>query len=361
MPAPQEMQITRRKLLLSTSMAPLLASCATDLRSYRTLSLSEVAEKQGVCSAAYATLSGGKIHSIAAVSGCEGGNPPHVQSVFQAASLTKPVVAYAALKLALAGQLDLQSPVSRFLPDGYRHFHSVLARSTGDPSDIVPPSTLSRIPLFTLLNHSSGFPNWSNRSLSLNSNPGERWQYSGEGFMVLQSVIEAVSGQTFLSFTDEQVFGPIGMRHSSLVWKEEYDVAALTGSAPTGASRNARFRSPVAAASLHTTAEDYALFLSAFLANQQLLVQTTSAPVSVSPTLGIDWGYGWGIERSARGANLWHWGNNPGFRSFTMISPDSGDGFVIFTRSDQGMALAVPLAYEVLPVEHNAFRFAMVG
>ena len=284
-----------------------------------------------------------------------------MQSVFQAASLTKPVVAYAALKLALAGQLDLQSPVSRFLPDGYRHFHSVLARSTGDPSDIVPPSTLSRIPLFTLLNHSSGFPNWSNRSLSLNSNPGERWQYSGEGFMVLQSVIEAVSGQTFLSFMDEQVFGPIGMRHSSLVWKEVYDVAALTGSAPTGASRNARFRSPVAAASLHTTAEDYALFLSAFLANQQLLVQTTSAPVSVSPTLGIDWGYGWGIERSARGANLWHWGNNPGFRSFTMISPESGDGFVIFTRSDKGMALAVPLAYEVLPVEHNAFRFAMVG
>jgi CubicO group peptidase (beta-lactamase class C family) len=320
-----------------------------------------VARKQGVCSAAYATLSGGKIHNIAAVSGCEGGNPPQVDCVYQAASLTKPVVAYAVLKLVLAGQLDLQSPVSKFLPGGYRHYHSVLARGTGDPSDTVPPETLSRVPLSTLLNHTSGFPNWSNRSLSLSFDPGERWQYSGEGFMVLQSVIEAVSSQNFISFMDAQVLGPIGMRHSSLVWKEEYDGAAMLGNATSGSIRNAQFRSPVAAASLYTTAEDYALFLSAFLANQRLLVQTTSAPVSVAPTIGIDWGYGWGIEQSARGANLWHWGNNPGFRSFTMISPESGDGFVIFTRSNRGMALAVPIAYEVLPVEHNAFRFSMVG
>ena len=361
LPSPQKMQITRRKLLLSTSLAPLLTSCATDLRSYRTLSLSDVAKKQGVCSAAYATLSGAKIHKIAAVSGCEGGDPPRVESVFQAASLTKPVVAYAALKLALAGQLDLQSPVSRFLPNGYRHFHSGLARSAGDPSDLVPPSTLSRIPLLTLLNHSSGFPNWSKHSLSLSFDPGLRWHYSGEGFMVLQSVIEAVSGQSFVSFMDAHVFQPVGMRHSSLVWKEEYEAHARTGSETTGSTRSARFRHPVAAASLYTTAEDYALFLSAFLANQALLVQTTSAPVSVAPTLGIDWGYGWGIEKSARGANLWHWGNNPGFRSFTMVSPESGDGFVIFTSSNKGMALAVPLAYEVLPVEHNAFRFSMVS
>lgn len=355
------MPITRRKLILSASLAPLLASCATDLRSYRTASLSEVAARQGVCSSTYARLSGGKIQRLAAVSGCESGKPPPLESVFQAASLTKPVVAYAVLQLALSGQLDLRSPVSRFLPGGYRHFHSVLARSAGDPSDLVPPSALSTIPLFTLLNHTSGLPNWSSRALYLTFSPGEGWQYSGEGYMVLQSVIEAVSGQSFLAFMDAQVFGPLGMRRSSLVWKEEYATYTQADTATTWSSRSARFNSPVAAASLYTTAEDYALFLSAFLANQQLLVQTSSTPVSVAPTLGIDWGYGWGIQRSERGPNLWHWGNNPGFRSFTMVSPESGDGFVIFTSSDQGMALAVPLAYEVLPGEHNAFRFSMVG
>jgi CubicO group peptidase (beta-lactamase class C family) len=355
------MPIARRKLLLSASLAPILASCATDLRSYRTAALSEVAAKRGVCSAAYATLSDGKIQRLAAVSGCERSEPPPVDSVFQAASLTKPVVAYAVLQLALSGQLDLRSPVSMFLPRGYMHFHSVLARNTGDPSDLVLPSTLSRIPLLTLLNHSSGLPNWSNRSLSLSFNPGERWQYSGEGYMVLQSVIEAVSGQSFSSFMDAQVFAPLGMRHSSLTWRDEYAARAPTGASTTWSPRSARFKSPVAAASLHTTAEDYALFLCAFLANQRLLIQTASTPVGVAPTLGLEWGYGWGIERTANGANLWHWGNNPGFRSFTMVSPESGDGFVVFTSSDQGMALAVPIAYEVLPMEHNAFRFSMVG
>lgn len=355
------MNIARRKLLLSTSLAPILTSCATDLRSYKSESLSNVAAARGVCSATYATLSDGKVQRLMAVSGCPASQPPPVESVFQAASLTKPVVAYALVKLALAGQLDLRAPVSRFLPNGYKHFHSVLARSLDDPSDLVPPSTLSKIPLLALLNHSSGLPNWSSQPLSLSFSPGERWQYSGEGYMMLQSVIEAVSGQSFIGFMDEQVFVPLGMRRSSLVWKQEYVSYEKAGTSTIWSPRTARFNHPVAAASLYTTAEDYALFLSALLANQRLLLQTATAPVIVAPALGIEWGYGWGIERSARGANLWHWGNNPGFRSFAMFSSTSGDGFVLFTSSDQGMALAVPIAYEVLPMEHNAFQFSMVG
>ncbi len=97
------------------------------------------------------------------------------------------------------------------------------------------------------------------------------------------------------------------------------------------------------------------------LADERLVALTLSNPVPVDRRLGLDWGYGWGIERTATRPNLWHWGNNPGFRSFTVVSPASKDGFVIFTNSDRGMALAVPLANQVLPMEHNAFRFRMVG
>lgn len=355
------MQITRRKLLLSTSLAPVLTSCATDLRSYKALSISDVAAKRGVCSATYATLSGGRLQRLETLSGCTPGEPPPTDSVFQAASLTKPVVAYALLQLALSAQVDLSSPVAKFLPDGYKHFHNVLARSAADASDIVPFTTLSKLSLFTLLNHSSGLPNWSSRALSLSFAPGERWQYSGEGYMMLQSVIEAVSGLSFSRFMDEQVFRPLGMKRSSLVWKEEYVANEQSSASGIWSSQSARFTSPVAAASLHTTANDYAQFLSAVLGNSRLLAQTTAAPVSVAPDLGIEWGLGWGIERAARGVNLWHWGNNPGFRSFTMVSAVSGDGFVIFTSSGNGMALAVPIAYEVLPMEHTAFQFSMVG
>jgi len=160
---------------------------------------------------------------------------------------------------------------------------------------------------------------------------------------------------------DEQVFTPLEMKDSSLVWKEVYAANEQFSDAAIWPSRSERFTYPVAAASLHTTANDYAKFLSAVLASPRLLEQTTSVAVSVAPSLGIDWGLGWGIERSAHGPNLWHWGNNPGFRSFTMVSVTTGDGFVMLTSSNKGMALAVPLAYEVLPMEHNAFQFSMVG
>lgn len=355
------MPIARRNFLVSAAIAPILTSCATDFPRYKSASLSELAANLGICSATYATLKAGKVQNVAVVSGCQNSELPPVDSVFQAASLTKPVVAYAALQLALAGQLDLHSPVSRFLPRGYTHFHSVLARSEGDRSDLVSASTLSAIPLVSLLNHTSGLPNWSDSSMVLAFVPGGGWQYSGEGYMLLQSVIEAVAGQSFAGFVDSQVFRPLGMRQSSLVWKEEFAARAQTGASGMWSPRPARFNSPAAAASLYTTAEDYAVFLSAFLANERLAALTQSAPVNVNPSLGLEWGYGWGIERSARGANLWQWGNNPGFRSFAMFSPTSGDGFVVFTNNDRGMAMAVPLAYDVLPTEHNAFRFSMVG
>lgn len=114
------------------------------------------------------------------------------------------------------------------------------------------------------------------------------------------------------------------------------------------------------------TASDYARFMAAFAADEPLLALALSHPASVSLELGLEWGYGWGIERTGSdnmgsGAVLWQWGNNPAFRSFAMLSASSKDGFVLLTNSDNGMPLASALAFQTLPGEHNAFRFSMVG
>lgn len=355
------MQITRRDLLLAGSALPALASCANDISKYRGSSVASLAIDLGVCAAAYAILKAGIAGPSTAVSGCGESGATRPDSVFQAASLTKPVVALGALRLVLAGELDLESPVSRYLARGYTHYHSVLARSSTDPSDSVPASALSRISVAALLNHTSGLPNWTTGKLSLDFQPGQRWRYSGEGYVLLQSVIEEVTGMGLAPYFDKHIFGPLGMHDSSLVWKDSFSTRAQRGTSALGPVRQVRFLSPVAAASLYTTAHDYAQFLSAFLADDRLTALTMAKPALVDRELGLEWGYGWGIERAQGGPYLWQWGNNPGFRAFAMVSASSKDGFVVLTNSERGMSIAVPLAYATLPAEHNAFRFSMVG
>ena len=350
------MSLTRRKVLLSSAAAssPLLASCATDLTRYQGISVSALADRLGVCAAAFATLRAGQVQPTMVAGSCNAAP----DAVFQAASLTKPVVAYGALRLVLAGQLDLQAPVSHYLPQGYAHYQHVLCRKPGDASDTVPASTLARMPVASLLNHSSGLPNWASGVLAPGFEPGLRWRYSGEGYVLLQTVMEAVTGTPIASWMDTQVFAPLGMHDSSLVWKAAYEGRAVHAN---GGASGMRWNLPVAAASLYTTAGDCARLLSAFAADPQLLALVVLAPLVADKALGLEWGYGWGIERTAAGPMFWQWGNNPGFRNFAMLSPTSRDGFVLLTNSDQGMALAVPLAQQVLPGEHPVFRSPLLG
>ncbi len=121
------------------------------------------------------------------------------------------------------------------------------------------------------------------------------------------------------------------------------------------------FNEPNAAASLYTTAEDYAKLISAQLADTALLERTLAKPIAVNSELGLTWGYGWGIETTANDSYLWHWGNNPGYRAFAMVSLSSRNGFVLFTNNESGMPLAATLARSAIPAEQGVFRFSMLG
>lgn len=353
------MLVSRRNLLAAGATLPLLASCASDIAALRKRPVGQLARELEVCSAAYVTLAAGVPNPPVSVSGCND-TAAHADAVFQAASLTKPVVAFAALRLALDGRLDLTAAVSHYLPRGYKHFRSVLARGPGDAHDVVSRSLLDRVRVAQLLNHTSGLPNWSSGALSFASEPGQRWGYSGEGFVLLQAVIEAVTNRDLSSYLDEHVFGALGMTDTSLVWREAFAERAVNGTTRFGWGRPIRFRSAVAAASLYTTATDYARFMAAFLADDGLLSLALARPVAVDGALGLQWGLGWGIERAQGGPYIWQWGNNPGFRAFAMASVASKDGFVILANSERAMPLAASVAQSVLPAEHNAFRFSWV-
>ncbi|WP_243490478.1 serine hydrolase [Massilia violaceinigra] len=90
--------------------------------------------------------------------------------------------AYAVLKLVAQGKLDLDTPVMAYLPQGYRHQRNLLAP---EPSDLVTDPQLAAITVRMVLNHTSGLPNWTSGVLRAGAAPGTKWDYSGDGFVML--------------------------------------------------------------------------------------------------------------------------------------------------------------------------------
>ncbi|MFY9551541.1 MAG: serine hydrolase [Thermoanaerobaculia bacterium] len=264
------------------------------------------------------------------------GAPVDDDTVFEAASLSKPVFAYAVLKLVDQGVLDLDTPVVKYLPGDY----------ADDPR-------LRLITVRNVLSHTTGFPNWrQGRELNILFPPGERFSYSGEGFLYLQKAVERVTGETLDRVMKRLVFEPLRMTSSSYSWQERYEARKARGHDEIGTPLRMQ-RPPEAgsAGSLHTTTGDYARFLIAVLDGTGLQKKTwteTLRPqihvdegcqncVAKKPTgrlsKEIAWGLGWGLQETEDGTAIWHWGDNSsGFHCYVVGYPRERQGVVIFTN-----------------------------
>lgn len=255
-------------------------------------------------------------------------------TVFEAASLSKPVFAYAVLKLVDEGRLNLDAPLAAVLPD------SELA---GDPR-------ASRITARMVLSHTTGLPNERHpgERLALQFDPGTRFAYSGEGFTYLQHVVEAIVHVPLDRFMREAVFLPLHMARSSYVWESRFSDDVAVGhdeyGRPLPQTRPAAARAP---SSLHTTVSDYARFLIAVLSGVELSPASRrailQAQVAVAPQ--IDWGLGWALQRTDSGSVLWHWGDNSnsGYTAYVQGDPVRRTGFVFLTNSTVGLSLSAAL------------------
>jgi CubicO group peptidase (beta-lactamase class C family) len=317
--------------------------------------VAKLAREKQVCAVAYATIHSGKISSSGSANGCDDGQKATVDSVFQAASLSKPVFAYAVLKLAQDGSLNLDAPLVSYLPNGYPHIQNLFAFGKQPITDLVVAPELQMVTAQMVLSHTSGLPNWSSDSLAFDFKPGTDWQYSGEGFILLQRVVESITNQGLDDFTRTRLFDPLGMSNTAFRWEPRFADAFMPG-----LPMYMEIPEALAPFSLHTSAKDYAKFLAALMADQQAVQMIVQSPVNVVSKLGLGWGLGWGIEQIKKETFIWQWGNNPGYRAFVMASTGSGDAIVILTNSEEGLAVAEPIVAMVLPGTHSVFKSYLI-
>ena len=281
-------------------------------------------------------------------------------AIFEAASLSKPVFAAAVLTLVDDGKLDLDKPLITYLGHPYEHQQNPFAPRG---SDVVTDPRLSSVTARMVLSHTTGLPNWArNGRLQFVWNPGERWGYSGEAYVFLQTVSQAITHEPIDRFVRERVFAPLQMTHSSFVWLTEYEARMLSKHRRDGTAEPAgHYDHAVASTTFYTTLDDYAKFVSALLHAKpgSIFAMEEQKQVEVRPDLELAWGLGLGIEETDQ-PSFFHWGSNPGFQSFFFVHPASGLGVLFLTDSDNGLMLVDLAVNRFVPGSHPVLKFPML-
>ena len=276
------------------------------------------------------------------------GDPVTVETVFEAASLTKPMVAAVALQFCDEGRLELDRPLRGYLPDPYL------------PDD----PRADAITLRHVLSHTTGLPNWRKKGEALRTrfDPGERFSYSGEGFVYLARILKSVAGEVIRPILRSRLCDPLRLEHTAFIWTGAEDLPIAVGHNGKGEPQDKRRWPHVnPAASLHCTANDFAHFLGAMMMDHPrgaLRTETREAmfhaqtPVnSLAPWHEgwpegdvvledhVAWGLGWGIQTLPGWQTIWHWGDNGAYRAFAFGAPATGDGAVILTNGENGQRI----------------------
>jgi CubicO group peptidase (beta-lactamase class C family) len=322
----------------------------------------ELMKKDGVPGLAIAVIRGGKTTWVHGFGLKEAKTNQLVKetTVFEAASLSKPVFTYGVLKLVEQGKLGLDVPLTTYLPKPF----------------VAGDERLAKITARIVLSHRTGFPNWPNDDgVSIYFTPGERFSYSGEGYVYLQRVVEQITVKPLNDYMRETVFTPLGMTSSSYVWRPDFDALTATGHDSDGKPVELwKPKEALAASTLNTTAKDYALFVEAVLNGKGLKPATVremeTPEVALDPecricikhepkqlSKNLFWGLGWGVERKDGTDMLWHWGDNGSFKAFVMADPKTKSGVVMFANSENGLEIAKPVIDEAMGAHSLAFEW----
>jgi CubicO group peptidase (beta-lactamase class C family) len=282
-------------------------------------------------------------------------------TIVYGASLSKAVFGYLVMKLVEEKTVDLDKPLYQYLKkpiSEYEYF-----------SDLKNDDRWKLITARMCLSHTTGLPNvrWFNPITSeqdtlgvikIYFTPGTKYAYSGEGFKLLQQVIEEMTLRNIDELAQEKVFRPLRMTRTGYIWHDWFgDDNVAVGHMDNGDIDQKRKRTePVSGGSLVTTIADYSKFIENVM--QQKGISRKSYQEMLSPQIAIhsktqfppityettsenddihlSYGLGWGLLKCKYGKAFFKEGNGGSWRNYNINFIDKGISVIILANSENG-------------------------
>jgi len=277
--------------------------------------------------------------------------PLEPQTAMYGASFSKAVFAYLVMQLVQEKRLDLDKSLADYLPKPLPEYEAY--------QDLAGDVRWRRLTARMALTHTTGLPNlrWiePDKKLRFKFEPGARYGYSGEGLQLLQLVVETITKQGLVQLSEERVFRPLGMAHTSYVWQPAFEQNYALGYDEQGKALEKRKRTKAGAAgSLETTPADYAAFLAAVMQDKGLTpatkremtrlqvripFKTQFGPLAAVPapdsnrSIRLGYGLGWGTFESPYGHAYFKEGHDDGWENHSVIFDGRKVGLLLMGNS----------------------------
>jgi CubicO group peptidase (beta-lactamase class C family) len=279
--------------------------------------------------------------------------PVTSETLFQAASISKPMSALAALHLVQEGKLSLDEnvndklrkwkiPDNQFTAQQKVTVRRILSHSAGINVQGLPGYT-SDEPIPTVMQILNGEKPANTDPVRVDVVPGSIWRYSGGAYVILQTLMSDVTGKAFPEIVNELVLRPAGMTHSTYeqpLPKNLWPSAAMPyGDDGESVKGGWHIYPEMAPAGLWTTPSDVAHMAmevqneyvgkSNKILSQQMVREMLTHQKD-------DWGLGFALESPGHKARFAHGGQNAGYRCDLEAYAEMGPGLAVMTNSDGG-------------------------
>jgi len=272
--------------------------------------------------------------------------PVDEKTLFEAASITKPVFAFAVLRLAEKGIIDLDKPLYQYLPF----------------EEIAYDDRYKLITARHVLCHQTGFPNWAymnkDNKIDIKFMPGTSFGYSGEGYEYLKRVVEHITNKNIDAVLQEEVINPLGLKNTYFSKNDYLAKVVSNGHLDNLPTRADLPEKAGMAGGMHTEAVSFTNFVLALRNRKGLKPETydemfkiqTIVPPDEDSKEGYEnyFGLGIALQKTPFGSVFGHGGNNGDFQCQFMMFKDLDMGYVIFTNSNTGGMLAYDPIMEFL-------------
>lgn len=273
------------------------------------------------------------------------GVPATTKTLYNIASLTKPISAEVILRLASEGTFTLDDPLDAVWSD----------------PDLAGDERRKLLTPRIGLSHQTGFPNWRRKQpLAFTFTPGTAVSYSGEGYEYVARFAEKKTGEGFEALAERLVFKPLHMAQTAYTDRPWFAGRIATPTSAAGKAIAYTANTKYFASDLiHTTPTDYAKFvvgvmrdegLTKAIAAERRRVQgntkeqeckTEKRRAACADDVGF--GLGWEVNRFGDTTILHHGGRDEGVATYVVADVTRGDATILFTNSDNGLNLLLPL------------------